>query len=141
MPKPQPDVLPDVARREYAAFERRADALDAKAGLVLGFAGLLVSVTPPELPDGLVVVVRALAAAAALLALGAFATPLPTAGERGPVPRRPDRTAVIHALAVNAVASSRVAGKARRVHASLRLLGAALATIVGGTTTVAVLDS
>ena len=139
MPIPTRAVAADVARREYATYERRSDAVDTRAGLVLGFAGLLVTVPPPELVPGLVLLVRALAAVAAMLALTAFATHLPAAAERGPWPR-PDAVVAVEILSVNAVAAARVERKTRRVRASLRLLGAALVTILVGTTTTAALD-
>ena len=140
MTQQTPDAVKDVLRREYDAHERRADALDTRAGLVLGFAGLLVSVTPPELTAVLVVLVRALAAAAAMLALAAFAAALPAWQERPLASgRAPLPVTLVDTLWTNTEASARVQTKSRRIHASLRLLGAALATIVVGTVSTAVL--
>lgn len=65
------DVVEDVARRELGAQQRRADAADARAGLVLGVAGLVVSVGPGGGP-ALALAARFLAGTAAVVALGTF---------------------------------------------------------------------
>ena len=65
------DVVEDVIRREVGAQHRRADAADARAGLVLGVAGLIVSVGHGGWPP-LALAARFLAGTAAVVALGTF---------------------------------------------------------------------
>lgn len=67
------DVVASALRREADARQRRADAADTKAGLVLGFAGILVSLGMPAVWPPLAVLARLLAASAALAALWAGA--------------------------------------------------------------------
>jgi hypothetical protein len=66
------DVVEDSVRREVQAQERREDGVDAKAGLVLGFAGLLVSFGTGLVWPPLTLVARLLGAVAGLTALRAF---------------------------------------------------------------------
>ena len=42
------DIVLDEVRRERDAQLRHFDAIDTKAGIVLGFAGALVALTPPH---------------------------------------------------------------------------------------------
>ncbi|HEX8002384.1 MAG TPA: hypothetical protein VF519_06780 [Mycobacteriales bacterium] len=117
----------DLAQSD--AQDRRADALDTKAGLVLGFAGLLVSLTPATAWPPLGLLARALAGVAAVLALRALAvsTPgWPAQRRGGPVDVRRHLAALDAALAATA-AALRV--KAWRISAALHLLTAALGTI------------
>ena len=65
------DVVEEVVWRERDAQLRHFDALDAKAGVMLGFAGALAALAPIGL-NVLVEVGRALAVIGALLALVAF---------------------------------------------------------------------
>jgi hypothetical protein len=66
------DVIEDYVRRELDAEERRADAVDGKAGLVLGFSGVLVSLGSTYVRPPLAVAARVLAGVAGLLAVLAF---------------------------------------------------------------------
>lgn len=67
-------VVEDAVRREFDAQERRADAADTRAGLVLGFAGLIASIGPGDVWPPLAVAVRLAAGVAALVALSALST-------------------------------------------------------------------
>jgi hypothetical protein len=73
---PSLEVLSAVASGELDAQARRGDALDSKAGVVLGFAGVLVGLTAPHITNALAEAGFASAAASAVLALIAF-TPRP----------------------------------------------------------------
>lgn len=66
------DVIEEYVRRELDAEERRADAVDGKAGLVLGFAGVLVSLGPGFVWPPLALAARVVAGLAGLLAVLAF---------------------------------------------------------------------
>jgi hypothetical protein len=65
-------LLNEVAIDELGAQERRADALDSKAGVLLGFAGVLVGLSVDKLQGGLGYVATGAAAMAGLLASAAF---------------------------------------------------------------------
>lgn len=67
------DVIEDAVRREFDAQERRAESVDGKAGLVLGFASVFVSLGADFVWLPCAVAARLLAGAAALVALRAFA--------------------------------------------------------------------
>lgn len=67
-------VVEDAVRRELDAQERRTDAADTRAGLLLGFAGLVASVGPGDVWPPLGVAVRLLAGLAALVAVTALTT-------------------------------------------------------------------
>jgi hypothetical protein len=67
---PSLDLVLEEVRREREAQLRHFDALDAKAGVVLGFAGL-VTIAAPQL-NALLTIARLTAAASALSALLAF---------------------------------------------------------------------
>lgn len=65
------DVVEDVVRREREAQLKHWDALDAKTGVMLGFAGVLAALAPVDV-NVLVDVGRMSAVAGALAALWAF---------------------------------------------------------------------
>lgn len=65
-------LLGDEAAAELASQERRADSLDSKAGVLLGFAGLLVTLSVSSLHGVLAHVGAGFAGAAALFAGTAF---------------------------------------------------------------------
>jgi hypothetical protein len=69
---PSLSLLSQHVGEQLAAQERRADALDTKAGILLGFAGVVVGVTVDKLDGTLATVGTALAALAALVAVLAF---------------------------------------------------------------------
>ena len=69
---PSLPVLAEVTARELETQERRSDALDAKAGVVLGFAGVLVPLSLANLHGNLAHVGAGFAGLAALLASGGF---------------------------------------------------------------------
>lgn len=74
------DVVEDTVRREFDAQERRADAADTRAGLLLGVAGVLVvSLDPASVWLPLSLVARLLAGVAGLVAMRSFAAPGPPA--------------------------------------------------------------
>jgi hypothetical protein len=68
---PSLSVLNEEAGAEIAAQERRADALDSKAGVVLGFAGVLVGLSIDKLDGGWGHVATGVAGVAALVAAAA----------------------------------------------------------------------
>ncbi len=68
---PSLDHILEEARSERHSQLVHFEALDAKAGIVLGFAGALVALTPDR-PGVLIVVGRFLAAFAGLAALSSF---------------------------------------------------------------------
>jgi hypothetical protein len=65
-------LLGDETSAELAAQERRGDALDSKAGVVLGFAGVLVPLSLASLHGTLAHIGAAFAAVAALCCCAAF---------------------------------------------------------------------
>jgi hypothetical protein len=69
---PSLSLLSQQVREELGAQERRGDGLDTKAGIVLGFAGIVVGVTIDKLEGPIATVGTGLAAVAALLAVVAF---------------------------------------------------------------------
>jgi hypothetical protein len=69
---PSLDLLSQVVTAELEAHERRYDALDTKAGVLLGFAGVVVALTAGNLHGGWAHTGTAFAGLAALLAGGAF---------------------------------------------------------------------
>lgn len=133
---PTLDILEDVVRREYDAQERRADSLDTKAGLVLGFAGLLVSLTPDTVWAPFALLARLLAATAVLVVLRVFAV-APPRPEIDRVLRAPDDAAA-RALLVGSLLHTQRLGWARttekawRIRAAVRLVTAAVVTMVAG---------
>jgi hypothetical protein len=64
------DVIAKVVESEQDTELRHFDALDTKAGIALGFAGVLVALAAGE--SALILIGRLLAGASALLALVAF---------------------------------------------------------------------
>ena len=72
MPLPSLSLLNEAATDELGAQERRADALDAKAGVLLGFAGVLVGLSVDKLQGVLGQVATGVAVLAGLLAAAAF---------------------------------------------------------------------
>lgn len=131
------DVLEDVVRREYDAQERRAEALDTKAGLVLGFAGLLVSLTPATVWPPLTLLARVFAATAAVLALRVFSISATTldlhraanvAGTSTDARRRVLSTLLVAGRAAAVLGDE----KLRRVRAALHLLATAVGIVVVG---------
>lgn len=127
------DVVEDAVRREFAAQERRADAADTRAGLVLGFAGLVVSVGG----DGwlpLVLTSRVLAGLAGLAALTALSPRAASGLDARALRARLGADAVDTRLVLltTDVASctaqcARLAVKVARLRLATRLLMAALA--------------
>lgn len=69
---PSLSLLSEEVSAELAAHERRADALDSKAGVLLGFSGVIVALTATNLGGGLALAGTWAAGAAALLAGVAF---------------------------------------------------------------------
>jgi hypothetical protein len=69
---PSLPVLAEVTVRELETQERRSDALDSKAGVVVGFAGVLVPLSLANLHGNLAHVGAGFAGLAALLASGGF---------------------------------------------------------------------
>lgn len=131
-------VVEDAVRREFDAQERRADAADTRAGLVLGFAGLVASVVPEHLGLPLALAVRLLAAAAALAALLALGTFVGSELDALLLRRRyltedPVRTRVM-LLDTDASAAAYVAARLTRKLARLRLASAlVIAAVALGT--------
>jgi hypothetical protein len=72
MQLPSLSLLSQQVSEELAAQERRADGLDTKAGILLGFAGVVVGVTVDKLHGIIATVGTSLAALAALVAVLAF---------------------------------------------------------------------
>jgi hypothetical protein len=72
VPLPSLSLLNEAATDELGAQERRADALDAKAGVLLGFAGVLVGLSVDKLQGVLGQVATGVAVLAGLLAAAAF---------------------------------------------------------------------
>jgi hypothetical protein len=73
---PSLNLLSDVACEELAAFEQRAEALDGKAGVLLGFSGVVVALSATNL-DGLLAHFSAISAAVASLLAGTAFIPRP----------------------------------------------------------------
>jgi hypothetical protein len=69
---PSLSLLSDEVASELTAQERRGDALDTKAGVLLGFAGVLVGLTVDQLHGFVAHSGTVLAGVAALLAAVAF---------------------------------------------------------------------
>ncbi len=69
---PSLSVLSDETSAELAAHERRADALDSKAGVLLGFSGLIVALTTANLDAVVAHIGATFAGLAAILAGAAF---------------------------------------------------------------------
>lgn len=69
---PSLSLLSDEVASELTAQERRGDALDTKAGVLLGFAGVLVGLTVGQLHGFVAHSGTVLAGVAALLATVAF---------------------------------------------------------------------
>jgi uncharacterized membrane protein len=69
---PSLELLAGTVEAELAAQERPGDALDSKAGVLLGFAGVLVGLTVTRLEGDLATVGAACAGVAAVLAGVAF---------------------------------------------------------------------
>jgi len=69
---PSLGLLSKEASAELAAHERRYDALDTKAGVLLGFSGVIVALTAGNLHGVLANVGTALAGLAAIFAGGGF---------------------------------------------------------------------
>jgi hypothetical protein len=66
---PSLDLVAETVQRELDAQERRGDALDSKAGVILGFAGVLVGLTVKDV-HGTLAMVGAFAASFAGVAAG-----------------------------------------------------------------------
>lgn len=69
---PSLDLLEDESIRQLELQERRSDALDTKAGVVIGFAGVLVALSIANLHSNTAHVGTGFAALAALLASAGF---------------------------------------------------------------------
>lgn len=69
---PSLDLLDSESIRQLEVQERRSDALDSKAGVVLGFAGVLVPLSVANLHSNTAHVGTGFAALAALLAAAGF---------------------------------------------------------------------
>lgn len=78
---PSLDVVEDAVRRESGAQERRADAADTRAGFLLAFSALVVSLGAGGGWPVLALGSRALAVGAALSALAALQAPASEARE------------------------------------------------------------
>src|SRR5947209_6264487 len=76
---PSLSLLSDETKRELEVQERRGDALDSKAGIVIGFAGVLVPLSLANL-HGLLAHVGAGLAGLAALASGLAFIPRSTPG-------------------------------------------------------------
>lgn len=135
---PSLDTLLEIVRDEREKQISHFDALDGKAGIVLGFAGLLITLAP-DVPVLLLVPGLLGAAVAAVLALSAF-WPRPHASLL-PTPMRKYLTAEDRftrlrlldtlELVVNAI-SDDLSTKARRLRWSLVALTAAAGTFAVG---------
>lgn len=125
--------LVEAVRRAHDAQDREADSLDTKTGLVLGFAGLLLSTTPRGIWSPLALPARLGALAAAALSLRVLVVRLPDAALSRSLPGRLT-TATSHR---REVALQR---KWWRVRAAVALLIAVLVTIGLGTSIAAVLE-
>jgi hypothetical protein len=80
---PSLELLADEAAAELAAQERRADALDSKAGVLLGFSGVLVALSASNLKGSAADAAAILAGVAALCSGAAFVPrSFPTLGLR-----------------------------------------------------------
>ena len=66
------ELLAETVADELAAQERRGDALDSKAGVLLGFASVLVGLTSTNLHGSLAKLGLGFAAVAAICAVFAF---------------------------------------------------------------------
>lgn len=134
---PSLDALEDVVRREYDVQERRADALDTKAGLALGFAGLVVSLAPASVWAPLSVLARVLAGFAGVLALRVLAVDPRLAPRLDVLDERPlseaRRELVGTTIAAHGLLQAVVAKKTRRIRATLLLLTAAVGSMALGT--------
>lgn len=141
---PSPRVLEDAARRDHDVQDRRADALDTKAGLLLGFSGLLlVSVTPGSVWAPLGLLARLVATGAAALSLRAVVVRLPDAPPWFALPGTGAMVRDVWLDGVYRVTQHRALALDRkwwRIRASVALLVAALVTIAVGTTVAAVLE-
>jgi hypothetical protein len=69
---PSLPVLNEEAAAEIAAQERRADALDSKGGVLLGFAGVLVGLSIDKLQGALGQVATGVAGVTAMVAAAAI---------------------------------------------------------------------
>lgn len=69
---PSLEILAQTVEAELAVQERRGDALDSKAGVLLGFAGVLVGLTVSNLSGTVATIGACLAGLAAVLAGLAF---------------------------------------------------------------------
>lgn len=69
---PSLNLLSEETSAELAAHERRFDALDSKAGVLLGFSGVIVALTAVNLAGTLAHVGAAFAGIAAILSGAAF---------------------------------------------------------------------
>ena len=68
---PSLDLIAKTVREERRAIGTHADALDGKAGIILGFAGAIAALTATR-GGSFFVAAAGLSVAAALLAIGAF---------------------------------------------------------------------
>jgi hypothetical protein len=135
------DVVEDTVRREFGAQERRADAADTRAGLVLGFSGLIVSLGAGGGWVPFALTARFLAGAAGLVALGALSSWSMDGLHPGSLLTRLDDDPVQTRLRVLAteldlhrLAHRRLTVKLARVRLAARLVTLALAFSVLGVT-------
>lgn len=138
-PMPSLELVSDEVRAERDAQIRHADAVDAKAGIILGFSGAVAALTARDLggarAPGLVAAV--LAALACLLVL--IPRRFPTwelqdlrkylRADREFTTLRTVDTGILMVQQLKAV----VARKALALRAAVMLLGAAVALTAGGT--------
>jgi hypothetical protein len=134
------DVIEEYVRREFDAEERRADAVEGKAGLVLGFSGVLVSLGTGYVWAPLALAARVVAGLAGLVAVlafapGAFPTLDVAALHEHYLAAEPDvtRGRVVGAL-IDAHGRVRATfrGKLARLRLAVRFLGLAVALMVTG---------
>ena len=132
-------VIEAAVRRELDAQERRADAADTRAGLVLGFAGVIASVGLGDVWPPLAVAGRLVAGVAALVSLSALAPPIGWELDAEQLRRRylaadPTRTRIA-LLDTEAAVTAFLAHRLRNKLARLRLAAAFLMVAVALTTT------
>lgn len=136
------DVVEDAVRREFGAQERRADAADTRAGFLLAFCGLVVSLGANDGWPPLALLARVLAATGGLVALSALAS------ERQPpvgdialpyslLKTKPDLarlTLLGRAVDLHHLVGERLAAKEARLRRASRLVVAAVAVALLGVT-------
>jgi hypothetical protein len=134
-------VIEEYVRRELDAEERRADAVDGKAGLVLGFSGVLVSVGTAYVWAPLALAARIVAGLAGLVAVLAFRPRtfpfVDLRALRGRLAEEPDTTRLLVVdlfVAAHGAIRARFDAKVARLRLAVGLLTLAVAlTLLGST--------